>query len=218
MAEHIKVAPSILAADFAALGDAVRRAEAAGADLIHVDVMDGRFVPNISFGQDMVRALKRYTSLPLDVHMMVCDADRQVPAFVEAGADVAGFHVEAARHPHRILQNIREAGARAAIALNPGTPLCMIEELLPDVDMVLLMTVNPGFGGQTLIPQMMEKLRRLRAMVDDSGYTIEIEIDGGCTVDNVQGFIEAGADIIVAGSAIFGAEDMGAMIRRSRGR
>nr|WP_122013319.1 ribulose-phosphate 3-epimerase [Maliibacterium massiliense] len=211
--KRILVSPSILAADFAALGAAAQRAEAAGADMLHVDVMDGQFVPNISFGQDMVRALKAYTSLPLDVHLMITDADSKAQRFAEAGADIVTFHVEAALHTHRVLSNLRRAGCRAGVALNPATPLETLSYILPDVDMVLIMTVNPGFGGQTYIPAMFDKIKTLRRWIDAGGYNVDIEVDGGVTLENAHLFSDAGANVLVGGTCIFKADDMARAVR-----
>ncbi|MEJ5349261.1 MAG: ribulose-phosphate 3-epimerase [Desulfosoma sp.] len=201
------LAPSILSADFGRLAEEVRAVEEAGADWIHVDVMDGHFVPNITIGPDVVRAVRRATSLPLDVHLMITDPDRYLEAFVAAGADWLGVHVEACTHGHRIVQRIRELGAKASVAVNPATPLCLIEPLLEHVDMVLLMTVNPGFGGQKFIGSVVPKIRELRRWIDERSLKVLIEVDGGVCVDTVDVLVEAGVDVFVAGSAVFQGSD-----------
>jgi len=200
----VKLAPSILAADFARLGEAVAEAEAAGADWIHVDVMDGHFVPNITIGPPVVQALRRVTRLPLDVHLMIENPECYLEAFAEAGADILTVHVETCPHLHRTLQRIRELGVRPGVTLNPATPLVMLEEALPHVDLVLVMSVNPGFGGQTYIPTSTAKVARLRAMLDRLGSQADLEVDGGIKVSNAAEVVAAGATVLVAGSAIFG--------------
>jgi ribulose-phosphate 3-epimerase len=199
----VKIAASILAADFARLGEQVQEAEAAGADWIHVDVMDGNFVPNISIGPPVVRALRRVTSLPLDVHLMIVSPDRYLEEFVRAGADRLTVHVETCDHMHRTVQRIRELGIKPGVTLNPGTPLSSLEEILPDVDLVLVMSVNPGFGGQSYIPRSTTRIARLRAMLDEIGSQAELEVDGGINADTVAEVVEAGATVLVAGTAIF---------------
>jgi ribulose-phosphate 3-epimerase len=210
------VAPSILSADFARLGDEVRAVEQGGADWIHVDVMDGHFVPNISFGLPVVKALAGYTRLPLDVHLMIENPIIWIEPFAEAGADSIVIHAEACPHLQRALQQISAAGCTAGVALNPGTSLTAIEEVLPFLDMVLLMTVNPGFGGQTYIPGMQDKIRRLRRLLDQQDRPIHLQIDGGIYPDNVKENREAGANMIVVGSAVFGQADPAAAIRQLR--
>jgi ribulose-phosphate 3-epimerase len=198
------IAPSILSADFGRLADEVRAVEAAGADWIHVDVMDGRFVPNITIGPPVVAAVRKATTLPLDVHLMIEEPDRYVEDFVRAGAGILTVHAEACRHLHRVLQQIRAAGARPAVSLNPATSLTTIENVLEEVEMVLIMSVNPGFGGQAFIPQALPKIRTLRRMLDEVGCTnARIEVDGGVKVENVAEVAAAGADVIVSGSGIF---------------
>lgn len=199
----IKIAPSILAADFARLGEALRDAEAGGADYAHIDVMDGHFVPNISIGLPVVAALKKVTRLPLDVHLMITQPDRYVAEFVEAGASTLTVHVEACTHLHRVVQQIRDLGARPSVTLNPATSLETVREILPYVDQVLIMSVNPGFGGQSYIPTMTDKIARLRAMIDALGCEIDIEVDGGIDVDTAPEAVAAGANVLVAGTAIF---------------
>lgn len=218
MERTIKIAPSILSADFARLGEEVRAVEAAGADLIHVDVMDGHFVPNITIGPLVVEAIKPVTSLPLDCHLMIENPDRYIPQFVKAGADIISVHVEATAHLHRTLQLIRSLGARASVALNPHTPLVMIENVLQDLDMVLLMTVNPGFGGQSFIPNVLGKIGALRQMLDAQDlHHVEIEVDGGVNAATSKLVREAGANVLVAGSAVYNTSDYRAAISSIRG-
>ena len=200
----VKIAPSILAADFADLGAAIRAAEAAGADYIHVDVMDGHFVPNITVGIPVVAALRRATRLPLDVHLMITAPERYLADFARAGADLLTVHVEACPHLHRTVQQIRELGARPGVSLNPATSLETVREILPYVDLVLIMSVNPGFGGQSYIPTMTAKISRLAAMIAGVGRAIEIEVDGGVDVDTTPEIVAAGARVLVAGTAVFG--------------
>jgi ribulose-phosphate 3-epimerase len=199
----LKIAPSILAADFAHLGEAVQAAEAGGADYAHVDVMDGHFVPNISIGVPVVAALKKITGLPLDVHLMITQPERYVAEFIEAGASILTVHVEACTHLHRVVQQIRDLGARPSVTLNPATSLETVREILPYVDQVLIMSVNPGFGGQSYIPTMTDKIARLRAMIDGAGRDIDIEVDGGIDVDTASEVVAAGANVLVAGTAVF---------------
>ena len=204
---HIQIAPSILAADFAALGRDIAAAERGGADLIHVDVMDGHFVPNITIGPPVVRSIKRIATRPLDVHLMIEEPDRYIDAFVKAGADMVSVHVEAVPHLQRTLNYIRQLGARAGVVLNPSTPSHAIEEVCADLDFVLVMSVNPGFGGQTFIPHTLEKLGRVRDVLTRNGSSAPIEVDGGVDAGNVARVVAAGASIIVAGNAIFGTSD-----------
>lgn len=201
----MKLAPSILTADFGRLAEEVRAAEAAGADYLHLDVMDGRFVPNITFGPLVVHALRKVTRLPLDVHLMVIEPERHLEAFAEA-ADILNIHVEASPHIHRTVETIHRLGLRAGICLNPGTPLAAVEEMLEEVEQVMVMAVNPGWGGQRLIEGALRKAARLRQLIDERGLTTEIEIDGGVKVGNVAACVAAGADVLVCGSSVYNAE------------
>jgi len=201
----IQLAPSVLSADFTALGRDVEAAVRGGADLIHVDVMDGHFVPNLTMGPAVVKALRRVTAVPLDVHLMISDADRFIGAFVDAGASMVSVHVEALPHLHRTLGAIRALGAKAGVVLNPSTPVVAIEEVAADVDFVLVMSVNPGFGGQRFIPRSLPKIRAVRALLDRVGNSAPIEVDGGVDLTTVAQVVEAGASILVAGHAVFGA-------------
>lgn len=199
----VKIAPSILSADFSRLGEQVKEAEAAGADWIHVDVMDGNFVPNITIGPLVVRALRRVTSLPLDVHLMIEGPDRYLEDFVSAGADRLTVHIESCLHMHRTVQCIRDLGAKPGVTLNPGTPLSSLEEVLPWVDLVLVMSVTPGFGAQSYIPSSTSKIARLRGMLDEIGSRAELEVDGGINLSTVATVVEAGATVLVSGSSVF---------------
>jgi len=206
----MKIAPSILSADFAALGEAIARVEAAGADMLHVDVMDGHFVPNLSIGPPVIESIRKRTRLPLDVHLMIEGPERWVETYVKAGADYVTVHVEASAHLERTLTLIREAGARSGAALNPSTPPEALQYVLDDLDLVLVMSVNPGFGGQSFIPTAYEKIRRLRTMLADR--PVLVSVDGGVKADNAGALAQAGAGVLVAGSAIFGAPDPGAAL------
>lgn len=199
-----EIAPSILSADFTRLGEEIAAVESGGARTLHVDVMDGQFVPNITIGLPVVRSLRKATTLTIDTHLMIEEPSRYAVKFVEAGADMVSVHVEADVHLQRTLVSIAEAGAKAGIAINPATPLSALEEALPYADFVLLMSVNPGFGGQSFIPTSLDKLRRLKRMIADGGYDTKIEIDGGIDADNISEVVESGAEIIVAGSAVYG--------------
>jgi len=206
MNSQVKIAPSILSADFARLGQEVAEAEAGGADYIHVDVMDGHFVPNITIGPLVVKAVRRATSLPLDVHLMIEAPERCLSDFCDAGANGLTVHVETCPHLHRTIQQIKDLGCRAGVTLNPSTPPSSLEEILPYVDLVLVMTVNPGFGGQSFIEGTLSKIRRVRAMLDELGSEAELEVDGGIDEETTPLVVKAGATVLVAGSAIFGAE------------
>jgi len=206
--KRLQIAPSILSADFSKLGAEIEEVASVGADWIHVDVMDGLFVPNITIGPLVVRAIRPLTSVPLDVHLMIAEPERYIPEFIEAGADMISFHVEATPHVQRALQMIKKARVRAAVALTPSTPLTVVEHILPDVDMILLMTVNPGFGGQSFIPQMVEKTQALRELlIRHRAEHIDIEVDGGITPETAKTISEAGANVLVAGSSVFGQKD-----------
>lgn len=217
MTRRILVAPSILSADFARLGEEVAAVEAAGADWLHVDVMDGRFVPNITIGPPVVKALRQVTKLPLDVHLMIVEPERYVDAFADAGADTITVHVEACTHLHRTLTHIRSRGKRASVTLNPSTNEDTLKYALDVVDQVLVMSVNPGFGGQTLIREVLPKVEAIRKMIDDRGLSVDLEIDGGVTRDTAKDAIAAGANVLVAGSAVFDTEDYQAAIAAIRG-
>ena len=212
----IEIAPSILSADFTKLGQQIEIVEGAGASLLHVDVMDGRFVPNITVGLPVVKAISRATQLPIDAHLMIVEPGRYAEQFVKAGAQMVSIHIEADPHAHRTLSAIRTAGAQAGIAVNPATPLSALEEALKFADYVLLMSVNPGFGGQQFIPESLDKVRRLRKMIDERGLKARIEIDGGIDAENIAEVASAGAEIIVSGSAIFGAPDPAVALRELR--
>ena len=205
-ARAIKIAPSILSVDFGRLGEQVAEAAQGGADYIHVDIMDGHFVPNLTIGAPVVKAIRRWTELPLDVHMMVTAPERFILDFVEAGADIITVHAEACTHLHRVVQQVKEAGARVGVALNPATPANAVDTLLPDLDQVLVMTVNPGFGGQSFIDGMVGKISKMRATLDELGLPAELEVDGGINVKTARTAVEAGARVLVAGSAVFNPE------------
>jgi ribulose-phosphate 3-epimerase len=213
---EIRIAPSILSADFARLGEQVQAVEAGGADWIHVDVMDGRFVPNLTIGPLVVEAVRRVTSLPLDVHLMIVEPERYIESFVEAGADLVSVHVETCPHLHRTLHQIREAGARASAVLNPSTPALAVEPVLGDLDQVLVMSVNPGFGGQQFIEGVLPKIATLRRWIDERGLAVALEIDGGISKRTIARARTAGADVFVAGSAIFRESDYAAAITALR--
>jgi len=202
-----KIAPSILSADFTRLGEEIRAVEAGGADYIHVDVMDGHFVPNITIGPLVVEAVRKITDLPLDVHLMISNPEMYIPEFAKAGADIIVIHAEATVHLHRAIQLIKSFGKKAGVALNPGTSLSTLEYVLGDLDLILLMTVNPGFGGQSFIEACIPKIKSLRGMLDRLGLETELEVDGGVKTDNIDRISHAGADVFVAGSAVFGSRD-----------
>jgi ribulose-phosphate 3-epimerase len=203
MQQAIRIAPSILSADFARLGEEVRALDAAGADYIHIDVMDGHFVPNLTIGPGVVKALRLHSRLPFDVHLMIAPADPLVPEFAAAGADIITVHPEAGPHLHRTLQLIKSLSRKAGVSLNPATPVAAVEQVLGDVDLVLVMSVNPGFGGQTFIPAALDKIRALRKRIDASGRAIDLEVDGGINAETARAAIAAGADVLVAGTATF---------------
>lgn len=207
-----KVAPSILSADFSELGHEIKRVADAGADLIHIDVMDGHFVPNLTFGAPVIKCIRKVTDLPFDVHLMIEKPERYLEDFRNAGADIITVHAESCDDLKPVINKIKSLGAKAGVSVNPATPLNVIEDVLPDVDMVLLMSVNPGFGGQSYIASVTEKIRTLRKLCDEKNYDIDIEVDGGIDKNTVSAASEAGANIIVAGSAIYGADDMAEMI------
>ncbi len=212
----IEIAPSILSADFTKLGQQIEIVERAGASLLHVDVMDGRFVPNITVGLPVVKAISRATQLPIDAHLMIVEPGRYAEQFVKAGAQMVSIHIEADPHAHRTLSAIRAAGAQAGIVVNPATPLSALDEALKFADYVLVMSVNPGFGGQEFIPESLDKVRRLRKLIDERGLKARIEIDGGINAENIAEVASAGAEIIVSGSAIFGAPDPAVGLRELR--
>jgi len=216
MARSTLIAPSILAADFARLADEVAAVERAGADFLHIDVMDGHFVPNLTIGPPIVAALRKVTKLPLDVHLMITNADAFIADFAEAGADYLTVHVEACPHLHRTVQSIKERGVKAGVTLNPATSLNTIEEILPEVDMVLIMSVNPGFGGQQFIASCLQKISSARAMIDRAESHALLEVDGGMKIDNVAKVLAAGADVLVAGSAIFSSQNYAETIAAMR--
>jgi ribulose-phosphate 3-epimerase len=213
---NIEIAPSILSANFSCLGDEIRAVERGGADVLHVDVMDGHFVPNITIGLPVVKSLAGFTRLPIDTHLMIADPGTYAPQFVKAGAQMVSVHVEADPNLHRTLTAIRAAGAQAGVVLNPATPVSAVEEALQFVDYVLVMSVNPGFGGQQFIPQSLDKVKRLRHLINERQLNVRIEIDGGIDRTNIETVVAAGAEIIVAGSAIFGTPDAEAAVKELR--
>jgi ribulose-phosphate 3-epimerase len=216
MPRPIQIAPSILSADFARLADEVAAVERAGADLLHIDVMDGHFVPNLTVGPPIVEAVKKVTKLPLDVHLMITNADAFIPEFARAGANYLTVHVEACPHLHRTIQSIKELGVKAGVTLNPATPVHSLQEILSDVDLVLIMSVNPGFGGQKFIASCLAKVKAVRQMLDRIGSHALLEVDGGVKAENAAQVLEAGADVLVAGSAIFSGSDYAARIAALR--
>lgn len=205
MSDSIRIAPSILSADFARLGEEVQAIDKAGCDWIHVDVMDGHFVPNISFGPLVMASVRKITSKPFDVHLMIAPVDLYIPAFARAGADIITVHVEAGPHLHRTIQAIKAEGKKAGVAINPATPVSALEHVIGDIDLLLIMSVNPGFGGQSFIPESLNKLRQARALIGDR--PIDLEVDGGITPDNARAVAEAGANVFVAGSSVYGGND-----------
>ncbi|MDY4128955.1 ribulose-phosphate 3-epimerase [Peptostreptococcus porci] len=204
----MKLAPSVLSADFANLLNSCKKVENAGCEYLHLDVMDGHFVPNITFGAPIIKSLRKDIKMVFDAHLMITDPDKFIPDLVDAGCDIITVHQEACTHLHRTIQNIKSYNVKAGVVLNPATPVEMIKHILPDVDMVLLMSVNPGFGGQNFIPEVLEKVKTLRKMIDERGLDIEIEVDGGVNSQNIKSLVDAGADVLVAGSAIFNNEDI----------
>jgi ribulose-phosphate 3-epimerase len=210
------IAPSLLSADFGRLAEEIAAVEKAGADLLHLDVMDGRFVPNITIGPPVVAAVKKYAKLPLDVHLMIVEPEKYLEAFADAGADVITVHAEATPHLQRAVARVRELGKKAGVSLNPSTSLSAVEWVLTDVDLVLLMTVNPGFGGQAYLPAMNGKIELLRSQLTRAGLSVDIEVDGGIKADNVSGVVRAGANVIVSGSGIFGTKEYGKTISEMR--
>ena len=204
----IKVAPSILSADFSKLCEEIIKIDQAGADMIHIDVMDGHFVPNLTLGAPIVKALRTVTKLPFDVHLMINNPENLIDDFIAAGADIITIHIEAANHLHRLVQKVKSSGVKVAVSLNPATPLNTLEEILPELDMVLLMSVNPGFGGQSFIPATLNKIARLKEMIDAKKLKIDIQVDGGINLETAPKVIKHGANILVAGSAVYGSNDI----------
>ena len=212
----VKIAPSILSANFLKLGEEIKAAEDAGADILHIDIMDGHFVPNITIGSSIVELIRKITSLPLDVHLMIEEPDRYLRDFIKAGADYLTVHYEASVHLHRTVHWIKESGVKAGVSLNPATPIWSLEHILPDADIVLLMSVNPGFGGQDFIPHTIDKIKMLKKLLIDKGLSTFIEVDGGVKLNNAADIISAGADILVMGSAFFNSKDYGTTIKQFR--
>ncbi|KGG81122.1 ribulose-phosphate 3-epimerase [Caloranaerobacter azorensis H53214] len=210
----VKIAPSILSADFSRLGEDIKKAEKGGADLIHLDVMDGRFVPNITIGPPVIKNLRSVTKLPFDVHLMIEEPERYIKEFVDSGADIITVHQEATLHLHRTIQQIKSYGIKAGVALNPSTPLSTIEYIIEDIDMVLIMTVNPGFGGQKFINNIGMKIRKLRDLINEKNLNIDIEVDGGIKLENAESVVRCGANVLVAGSAVFNSSDVAETIRK----
>lgn len=212
----LKIAPSLLAADFSRLGDEVRRAEEAGADMLHFDVMDGHFVPNITFGPLVVKALRNKTSLPFDVHLMIQNPDNYIERFTQAGSDIITVHAEACPHLQRTVRYIKKKGVKVGVSLSPDTPFHAVEHILDDLDMILIMTVNPGFGGQEFLPAVLPKIRRARQVIGERGLNVDLEVDGGINVETAPLVVEAGANVLVAGTAIFGQPDYKRVIQEMR--
>ncbi len=217
MARPVIIAPSLLSADFGRLAEEVKAVEQAGADWLHVDVMDGHFVPNITIGPLVVKALKKYAAIPLDVHLMIENADQYIPDFAKAGADIITVHYEACPHLHRTIGLIKSLGKKAGVSINPHTPPSALEEILPDIDLILIMSVNPGFGGQSFIESTLDKAARLREVIDDNEFEIDLEMDGGIKPENAAIVRDAGVNALVAGSAVFGADDYAKVIAALRG-
>ena len=218
MVHRAKIAPSLLSADFAAIADQIRMVEEAGADELHLDSMDGRFVPNLTWGMKIVKDLRRLTTLPFDCHLMIVEPEKYVDAFREAGADVITFHYEATPHQHRLLTHLRKIGAKAGIAINPGTPTTMLDDLIEEIDRVLVMSVNPGFGGQAFIERALAKIAEVRAILNERNPNCEIEVDGGIGLENIERAVQAGADVLVAGNSVFAAKDPQQTLRDMRHR
>lgn len=214
----VKIAPSILSANFLKLGEEIKATENAGADMIHIDIMDGHFVPNITIGPSIVESIRKITSLPLDVHLMIEKPETYLKDFIKAGADYLTVHLEASVHLHRTVQRIKEGGIKAGVSLNPATPIWSLEDILPDIDLALLMSVNPGFGGQEFIPQTLEKIRTLKKFIKEKGLTTFIEVDGGINLENAYDVTSAGADILVMGSAFFKSKDYKTIVKQLRER
>ena len=212
----VKIAPSILSADFLKLGEEIKAAEAAGADMLHIDIMDGHFVPNITIGSSIVKSIRKITPLPLDVHLMIEEPDKYLRDFIKAGADYLTVHYEASVHLHRTIQRIKESGIKAGVSLNPATPIWSLEHILPDADIALLMSVNPGFGGQDFIPQIIDKIKTLKNLLREKGFPTLIEVDGGVKLENAADIISAGADILVMGSAFFNSKNYETTIKQFR--
>ncbi len=212
----IKLAPSILSADFSRLAESVREVEEAGCEYLHIDVMDGHFVPNLTFGPVVIKSIRKKSEMVFDCHLMIENADLYLEEFAKAGADIITVHQEACTHLHRTIHRIKELGCKAGVSLNPATDLSTLEYILPDIDMVLIMSVNPGFGGQSFIPQSIQKIKRLKENIEEKGYKIDIQVDGGVTAQNIAEIVDAGANILVAGSSIFGKEDVGVAVRELR--
>ncbi|HTJ27151.1 MAG TPA: ribulose-phosphate 3-epimerase [Candidatus Limnocylindria bacterium] len=218
MTRPVKIAPSLLSADFADIATQIRMVESGGADELHLDSMDGRFVPNLTWGMKIVKDLRRLSSLTFDCHLMIAEPERYVDEFRAAGADVITFHYEATPHQHRLLRHLRDIGAKAGIAINPGTPSAMLVDLLEEIDRVLVMSVNPGFGGQSFIERALTKVAEVRALLDERNPACEIEVDGGIGLQNLERAVQAGADVLVAGSSVFAADDPPETIRQMRRR
>jgi ribulose-phosphate 3-epimerase len=214
----VKIAPSILSANFLKLGEEIKATEKSGADIIHIDIMDGHFVPNISIGPFIVESIRKITSLPLDVHLMIEEPDTYLRDFIKAGADYITVHYEASVHLHRTVQWIKEGGVKAGVSLNPATPVWSLEHIVPDISLVLLMSVNPGFGGQEFIPQIIDKIRVLKKFIEEKGLSTLIEVDGGINLDNAHNVVSAGADILVMGSAFFNSQDYRSIVKKLRER
>jgi ribulose-phosphate 3-epimerase len=212
----VKIAPSILSANFLKLGEEIKSAEEAGADMLHIDIMDGHFVPNITIGPSIVESIRKIASIPLDVHLMIEEPDKYLRDFINAGADYLTVHYEASLHLHRTIQRIKESDIKAGVSLNPATPVWSLEYILPDIELALLMSVNPGFGGQEFIPQVLDKIKMLKRLIRDKGLSTLIEVDGGIKLDNAKEIASAGADILVMGSGFFNSEDYGTTIKRLR--